>query len=245
LVAVIASAVLVPGFRFQARCISAHHPAATLPPGQTSVEIWRSDTSIATFHWAWAHSHSFPPDPPFDIVEEPDPAIPPWIIARLIRWGPKSSPWPEPGFQDMRGYIVTRGWPFRCFWHEYDFSQLPPTPRFVPGSRMTPPTLAGAFELPEPLSVRRPLNRPGTWPIGIPYRPLWTGLAFNILVLTVAWWIVLVVPFALRDAVLGALRRRRGLCPACAYDLRATPASSPCPECGYISKLPRPPALRL
>ena len=97
-----------------------------------------------------------------------------------------------------------------------------------------------AIELPEPLSIRRPLNRPGTWPIGIPFRPLWTGLALNVLTLTLAWWIVLVVPFAMRDAVLVALRSRRGLCPSCAYDLRATPAGSPCPECGRTANNARP-----
>jgi hypothetical protein len=35
------------------------------------------------------------------------------------------------------------------------------------------------------------------------------------------------------------LRRRAGLCPACAYDLRGLPAHSQCPECGYVPSFRR------
>jgi hypothetical protein len=62
----------------------------------------------------------------------------------------------------------------------------------------------------------------------VPFLPLYRGLAINLLWFSLLWFILLTVAsFARRS-----LRRRRGLCPACAYDLRATPAGSPCPECG-------------
>ena len=232
---VVASAVLYPLRGGQATCLSIHHPITTFNRGQTSVEIWQSRSAIATFHWAWTLTAPRTPDPGFKLADDPDPSLESWITKRLIQWWPNPAPWPEPGYQDIRSYIVTRGWPFRCFWHEYDFSNHHAIPRQA-GIGVVPPALLGAIELPEVLSIRRPLNRPGTWPIGIPLRPLWAGLALNILSLSVAWWAVIVLPLTLKDILLGALRRRRGLCPACAYDLSVTPPGNPCPECGHKPK---------
>lgn len=54
-----------------------------------------------------------------------------------------------------------------------------------------------------------------------------------------AWAVVtpLWIPLVIRLArPLRALRRRRrGLCPACGYDLRGTPGADRCPECGHAA----------
>ena len=63
-----------------------------------------------------------------------------------------------------------------------------------------------------------------------PYLPLWPGLIANAAIFAVGCWGAVWVTRATR----GALRRRRGACPACAYDLRANPPG-PCPECGHHS----------
>jgi len=66
----------------------------------------------------------------------------------------------------------------------------------------------------------------------LPYRPLWRGYLLNSLVWTLPIFVIMLLPSPIRRS----LRRRRGLCPACAYDLRATPAGSPCPECGRTQR---------
>ena len=73
------------------------------------------------------------------------------------------------------------------------------------------------------------------WPLetnpmrALPLRPLWPGFAINTIFYAAILWLPV--------AGLGALRRRRrikrGLCPACAYDLRGRGTQSlTCPECG-------------
>ncbi|MBX3403197.1 MAG: hypothetical protein KF699_07280 [Phycisphaeraceae bacterium] len=62
----------------------------------------------------------------------------------------------------------------------------------------------------------------------LPFHPIWSGYILN----TLAWGLPLFALTLVPPAIRRTLRRRRGLCPACAYDLRATPAGSPCPECG-------------
>ena len=65
--------------------------------------------------------------------------------------------------------------------------------------------------------------------IWIPRRVLWPGLLADTTFFAALWWALLIAPGITRRA----LRRRRGQCPTCAYDLRATPPSNPCPECGH------------
>ncbi|MFG0329682.1 MAG: hypothetical protein ACF8PN_07270 [Phycisphaerales bacterium] len=61
----------------------------------------------------------------------------------------------------------------------------------------------------------------------IPYAPVWPGFALNTAFYGAAWYGVLFAPGVVRRS----LRRRRGACVGCGYDLRAT-ETGVCPECG-------------
>lgn len=90
---------------------------------------------------------------------------------------------------------------------------------------------------PEPTSV-------GLWKLGelgervICYQPRWLGLCVNTAFWGALWLVVLAVPAAMR----GSRRRAKGLCPACAYDLKGQLAEG-CPECGWNRDDVRPPVL--
>lgn len=66
----------------------------------------------------------------------------------------------------------------------------------------------------------------------LPTTAIWSGLIVNTVFWSAAWWCLLFFPVRLRRI----WRRRRGLCPACAYDL-VHDFSRPCPECGGVPKL--------
>ncbi|MFN7022398.1 MAG: hypothetical protein ACK4WH_13860 [Phycisphaerales bacterium] len=112
---------------------------------------------------------------------------------------------------------VRAGWPFMAFggttfkggatleWHRDGDVLFPPVRRWTSGPR------AGRGQV-----------------MSIPLRPLPLGLTLNTFIFAVPWYVVLTAAGKLRRA----RRTRRGLCPRCAYDLRATPVESPCPECG-------------
>jgi hypothetical protein len=78
-------------------------------------------------------------------------------------------------------------------------------------------------------------------PRGLAFMPIWSGLLFNAILHTSAWSMLFLGLPALRRA----RRTRRGLCPACAYDLRNDLAAG-CPECGWnksaSSRAPSPEA---
>jgi hypothetical protein len=61
----------------------------------------------------------------------------------------------------------------------------------------------------------------------MPLRPIWAGFAINTIFYAAILWGMFALPLALRRR----RRVKRGLCPACGYDLRGS-ASQNCPECG-------------
>ncbi len=61
----------------------------------------------------------------------------------------------------------------------------------------------------------------------LPLRPMLPGFAVNTLLYGTLLWLVIPGPFALRRHI----RRKRGLCVACGYDLRHADHAA-CPECG-------------
>ena len=63
------------------------------------------------------------------------------------------------------------------------------------------------------------------WERGLPVRPIWLGVAANTLFYAAILWLLICGPFLLRRF----LRRRRGLCLACAYPMGE---AAVCSECG-------------
>ena len=59
----------------------------------------------------------------------------------------------------------------------------------------------------------------------LPLRPIWPSFAVNTIFYATILWLLIPGPFALSRLV----RRRRGLCPACAYPMGESPT---CSECG-------------
>ena len=146
-------------------------------------------------------------------------------IHKPASWGqfvPRAAA-PQPG---LRGSDYGFGWPFTCMWYQVVGQDQ--------GMQVIGAELRGGLLISgQPATVGTPRCRI------IPLYPAWHGLLGNTLIYAAAWASLLIlIPMLIR-----ANRRRRGLCPACAYDLRATPAGSPCPECGQISKRSTVPAV--
>ena len=67
---------------------------------------------------------------------------------------------------------------------------------------------------------------------GLPTRIIWLGFAINTAFYAAILWLFFAFPFTLRRW----RRIKRGLCPACGYDLRGS-TSQTCPECGKAAKV--------
>ncbi len=105
------------------------------------------------------------------------------------------------------------GWPLLClrldgplFW-------------FVNGHASPYSEMSGRLELPwfEP-----------PWRNVVPYHPIWPGFAINTTLYASVLLLLALVPFTARRMI----RRKRGHCIKCGYDLRGEPDAG-CPECGW------------
>jgi hypothetical protein len=123
---------------------------------------------------------------------------------------------------DVR-FVIANGWPLRSAWCELKSpgSVRPNAGRMslywiqVTGIEggiqvsLPPRRIAGFFDVPRVL----------------PLRPIWSGFAVNTIFYAAILWLLIPGAFVLRRF----LRRRRGLCPACAYPMGE---GAVCTECG-------------
>jgi hypothetical protein len=140
-----------------------------------------------------------------------------------------SVPFPSPSspFQISSDQAATRtlrswraGWPVRCFEGTATY------------------TIPGYVEEPGAWVIRiaprlRPYWRKWWWWYRpqddyLPFQPMPVGLLVDTIIYAAAALLLARAPISLRTY----LRRRRGLCGRCAYDLRSLPHNTPCPECG-------------
>jgi hypothetical protein len=106
-----------------------------------------------------------------------------------------------------------RGWPARSFWG----SAL-----CVPGARATVTDTYGCTLIDEPIL------QSGGKPQLLPFLPIWPGFVIDTLFYAAIWFGLF---FGFASAKRG-LRRARGRCPMCGYDLRSNFAAG-CSECGW------------
>lgn len=135
----------------------------------------------------------------------PNPA-PPWSHLSTISEDPEYDYYPSAGgVECIEG---ASGWPMRSASY---FAEFPPPSDCVIREGLLIEGVGGDVMLPRV----------------IPLRIYWPGALANTLIYAAA----LLVPFTVVPVLRRHLRRRRGHCPACNYDLRAT-TTGVCPECG-------------
>lgn len=117
------------------------------------------------------------------------------------------------GRSDARFFVEqAAGWPLLCL-------RLTSSKFFGDGRASRYSKMRGRLELPwfEP-----------PWRNTVPYQPIWPGFVINTIFYAAILWLLSLGPFTARRMI----RRKRGRCIKCGYDLRATSGGS-CPECGW------------
>jgi hypothetical protein len=158
----------------------------------------------------------------FDFVEsecanKPDPQGPSWAtymdqqtVIRVFR-----TPQSQMTFAQQPSQIdLGAGWPWISF------------RACSPATSAANPTWVGAVSLGQ--ASRRTPTVSVAVDRQLPLLPYWPGLCADVGLLSAAWWIV----FAAAALVRARVRRTRGQCSRCGYDLAQTPRELPCPECG-------------
>ena len=106
------------------------------------------------------------------------------------------------------------GWPRRSLWSHWSRLEDPgePAPVYASEGYILPLVPSWGNLIPRPL----------------PTRPIWPGFAFNTFFYAATLWLLTLGPFTARRMI----RRKRGHCIKCGYDLRGD-FSAGCPECGW------------
>ena len=130
----------------------------------------------------------------------------------IPRWSRFSGPFDdqEQSIQPL-WHEYGHGWPVLAMSHRRETT-------LVAGKGV--PTLFDSFQLPHWLASTGQITV-------VPLRVIWRGFAVDSLLYGAIWFALLFAPAMIRRF----LRRRRGACPLCGYDLRHADHAA-CPECG-------------
>ncbi len=159
-------------------------------------------------------------DPGVGVANTPgwldDPAEP-----LVPEWAPFLSPSYEPPVQAYHNYVTHAcGWPYISMWGAVKVIKQP---QLELGFKSTVSTVF-AMEL-DPDMANDP-NYCRDLRL-LPLHPLWPGFAINTFSYAAILWLLILGPFTARRKI----RRKRGMCIKCGYDLRGTDHNK-CPECG-------------
>ncbi len=132
---------------------------------------------------------------------------------------PRWPRWVPPITSDPDHRLVTwgaraAGWPMLCL---RSISHASSSDAALRWSWLIPIRPAGAYT-----NIRDPAMG------SIPLLPEPVGFTVNTAAFGSIWFLIFMIPTMARRSI----RRRRGLCPRCAYDLKGLAPGSPCPECG-------------
>ncbi len=154
-------------------------------------------------------------------VPEVDDILPSWVsFDDFPDWGTfidDKVDWEDPEFGDRAldfRQIRACGWPLRAMWCETVIDSLGATQFDLNGGIWWPPG--------------KTLVEIGDYRRVVPLRPIWYGLAINTVFFGTILWLASCGPLALRRII----RRKRGHCPKCGYDLRRD-LNAGCSECGW------------
>ena len=101
--------------------------------------------------------------------------------------------------------------------------------RIRSGSDQAPKRYIRAF----PIEVDLTSSTPGlqrSVELAVPMFPIWPGFAIDTIFYAAILWLLTFGPFTARRII----RRRRGHCIKCGYDLRGSSGGEVCPECGVV-----------
>ncbi|MDX2197556.1 MAG: hypothetical protein SF069_01135 [Phycisphaerae bacterium] len=186
-----------------------------LAPPFTAAQVDGQWRQIGIMHrWSFDIWHSIRASGVSSTIKpEPVPSIHPEIRDAMVT--------PIAGEMPTMIQAVASGWPFRAAMYlQWSTYPLPDDPSPIPRRGLVHNWRIS--RLPFSDKFRK---------LDIPMQPLWRGLVFNIAIWSAASWCF----FSATGLLKRSLRRRRGLCATCGYDLRGS-SDGRCPECGTVSR---------
>lgn len=142
-------------------------------------------------------------------------------------------------FHDGEIVYAESGWPLRSVSGWSLRSSTAPTLKGPDGwsSNLPPPKITSVPTVPAVSSSRGMITLASN-PSGDTNTPciVFTPIPLGLLINAAAWSAPICLLLLLTMESRRSRRRRLGQCLTCGYDLRATPAEKPCPECGRLSR---------